>query len=171
MAHPTEPLRPAQKEVKFSNHIATKVNKANSILSLIVRTFDFIEQDSFILMYKAQVRPYIEYSNNIWYPQLRRDIETWSLERVQKRVTRLIPRLKDLTYIDRLKTLKLPTLAHRRRRGDMIQTFKIIHRIEDIPSERFFTIVSNSTTHGNHQWMECSTIISCECQGFEWFQI
>ena len=32
-----------QKDLKFGNHIATKVNKANSILSLIVRTFDFIE--------------------------------------------------------------------------------------------------------------------------------
>ena len=78
-------------------------------------------------MYKALERLHIEYGNTIWYPQLRRDIE--SVERVQKRATRLIPRLKDLMYIDRLETLKLPTLTHRRRRGGMIQTFKIIHRI------------------------------------------
>ena len=32
----------------------------------------------------------------------------------------------------------------------MIQTFKIIYRIEDIPSERFYTIVSNSTTRGHN---------------------
>ena len=95
-------------------------------------------------MYKALVRPHIEYGNTMWYPQLRRDTE--SVERIQKRATRLIPRLKDLTYIDRLKTLKLPTLAHRRRRGDMIQTFKTIHSIEDIPSEIFFTIVSHDYT-------------------------
>ena len=109
-----------QKDLKFSNHIATKVNKANSILSLIVRKLDFIEQDLFILMYKALVRPHIEYGNTIWYQQVRRDIES-----VQKRATRLIPGLKDLTFVDRLKTLKLPTLAHHRR-GDMIQTVKII---------------------------------------------
>ena len=124
------------KGLKFSSHIATKVNKANGILSLLVRTLDFIEQDSFILMYKALVRPHIEYGNTIWYTHLRRDIE--SVERVQKRATRLIPQLKDLTYVERLKKLKLPTLAHRRRRGDMIQTFKIIHRIEDVSFERFF---------------------------------
>ena len=41
----------------------------------------------------------------------------------------------------RLKKLKLPSLAHRRRRGDMIQTFKIIKGIEDITFERFFLIV------------------------------
>ena len=32
-------------------------------------------------------------------------------------------KLKNLEYIDRLKELKLPTLAHRRKRGDMIQAF------------------------------------------------
>ena len=135
-----------QQDLKFSNHIATKVNKANSILSLIVRTFQFIEQDSFILMYKAIVRPNVEYGNTIWYPHLRRDIE--SIERIQKRATRQIPQLKDLTYNERLKKLKLPTLAHRRRRGDMLQTFKILHKIEDIPSERFFNIYLKSI----HTW-------------------
>ena len=54
----------------------TKVNKGNSMLSLIVRTFQFIEQDSFILMYKALIRL------NVEYPHLRRDIE--SVERIQK---------------------------------------------------------------------------------------
>jgi len=36
-------------------------------------------------------------------------------------------------YEERLKTLNLPTLAHRRRRDDMIQTFKMIKGLEDIP--------------------------------------
>ena len=40
-------------------------------------------------------------------------------------------------YRKKLKKLKLPSLPHRRRHGDMIQTFKIIEGIEDIPSERF----------------------------------
>ena len=35
-----------QQDLKFSSHIAEKVNKANSTLSLIVRTFDYIEKDS-----------------------------------------------------------------------------------------------------------------------------
>ena len=169
-----------QQDLKFSNHIATKVNKANSMLSLIVRTFQFIEQDSFILMYKANVRPNVEYGNTIWYPHLRRDIES---KRIQKQATKQIPQLKDLTYNERLKKLKLPTLAHHRRRGDMLQTFKILHKIEDIPSERFFTIISNTSTRGhnfkfekprcrtsfrlqhfftkNYQRLECSSIICC----------
>ena len=88
-------------DLKFSSHIAEKVNKANSTLSVIVRTFDYIEKDSFILLYKALIRPHIEYGNVIWHPFLRKDIE--SIEKVQKRATKLVPELKDLTYIERLK--------------------------------------------------------------------
>ena len=39
-----------QQDLKFSGHIAVKVN---SVLSLIVRTFDYIEKESFILLYKV----------------------------------------------------------------------------------------------------------------------
>ena len=69
-----------QQDLKFSSHIAEKVNKANSTLSLIVRTFDYIEKDSFILLYKALIRPNVEYGNVIWHPFLRKDID--SVEKV-----------------------------------------------------------------------------------------
>ena len=65
----------------------SNVNKANSILSLTVRTFDFIEQD----LCAKHWWDHVEYGNTIWYPNLRRDTE-----RVQKRNTRFIPQLKDL---------------------------------------------------------------------------
>ena len=144
----------------MSSHIAEKVNKANSTLSLKVRTFDYIEKDSFILLYKALIRPHIEYGNVIWHPFLRKDIE--SVENVQKRATKLVPELKVLTYIERLKKLKLPSLAHRRRRGDMIQTFKIIKGIEYIPSERFFKVCKESSTRGHSLKLEkprCKTTV------------
>ena len=65
-----------QQDLEISSHIAEKVNKANSTLSLIVRTFDYIEKDSYILLYKSLVRLHMEYGNTIWYPFLRKDIES-----------------------------------------------------------------------------------------------
>ena len=85
-----------------------------------------------------------------------------SVEKVQKRATKLVSELKDLTYIERLKTFKLPSLAHRRRRDDMIQTFKIIKGIEDIPSERFFKVSKESSTRGHSLKLEkprCKTTV------------
>jgi len=48
------------------------------------------------------------------------------LEKVQKRTTKLVTTLKKLSYSERLKCLKLPTLTYRRNRGDMIEVYNII---------------------------------------------
>ena len=45
-----------------------------------------------------------------------------SIEGVQRRTTKMIP-VKHLSYPERLKKLKLPTMAYRRARGDMIEVF------------------------------------------------
>ena len=42
-------------------------------------------------------------------------------------MTKLIPGLKDKTYHERMKILNLPSLKHRRRRGDLIETFKVLN--------------------------------------------
>ena len=43
----------------------------------------------------------------------------------------MLPDIKDLTYEERLRKLKLPSLRYRRLRGDMIETFKIVTGIYD----------------------------------------
>ena len=48
-----------------------------------------------------------------------------ALENVQRRATKQIPGFKNMSYEERLQKLKLPTLAYRRQRGDMIETYKI----------------------------------------------
>jgi len=53
------------------------------------------------------------------------------MEKVQKRATKLVYECKHLPYTDRLKYLKLPTLKYRRHRGDMIETYKILHGLYD----------------------------------------
>ena len=49
------------------------------------------------------------------------------IEKIQKRATKLVIKLKNKSYIDRLIYLNLPTLKYRRLRGDMIEVFKITH--------------------------------------------
>ena len=51
------------------------------------------------------------------------------IENVQKRATKQIPGMKNLSYEERLRKLELPTLSYRRLRGDMIEVhyvYKII---------------------------------------------
>ena len=79
---------------------------------------------TFIMLYKAMVRPHVEYTNSIW-PPYKKDIE--AIEKVQKTATKLIISLKELPYKKRLLQLNLHTLKYRRLRGDMIEVYKIIH--------------------------------------------
>ena len=50
-----------------------------------------------------------------------------------------------LSYNERLQALKLPTLQYRRKRGDMITTYKIFHGLVDTDPSKFFKINQNKT--------------------------
>ena len=52
------------------------------------------------------------------------------LENVQHRATILVPGLKKETYEVRLKALKLTTLEIRRKRGDLIEFYKILNGLD-----------------------------------------
>ena len=113
-----------QSDMSFKEHIATQINKANSMLGIIKRNFRDIKQDAFIMLYKPLVRSHLEYANSVWSPHHLQ--ETESLEKVQKRATKLIIPLKHKSYEERLRILNLPSLKFRRIRGDMIKLYKIL---------------------------------------------
>jgi len=54
------------------------------------------------------------------------------LEKVQQRATKCVTGLKNKTYQQRLKILGIPSLELRRKRGDLIQTYKILTGKEDM---------------------------------------
>ena len=62
-----------------------------------------------------------------------------STENVQRRATRLVKSVSHLGYVDRLRTLGLPTLEYRRERSDMIQMYKIVNNIDKVDKSKFFT--------------------------------
>ena len=70
----------------------------------------------------------LEYCIQAWRPYRKKDIDT--LERIQRRATKMIPELRDLSYEERLKECGLTTLETRRLRGDQIEVFKILNEIE-----------------------------------------
>ena len=67
------------------------------------------------------------------------------LEAVQRRATKLVRGISQLSYSARLKALKLPTLQYRRKRGDMITTYKIFHGLIDADPSMFFKLNNNKT--------------------------
>ncbi len=135
-------------KLTFSDHLAEKINKANKIVGLIRRTFVHLEPEIFRPLFTTLVRPHLEYANQVWCPHLVRDIE--AVENVQRRATKLVPCLRDLSYEERLKKLDLPTLAYRRSRGDQIETYKIVtNKYDRDCTEGLFEMREDTTTRGN----------------------
>ena len=60
------------------------------------------------------------------------------LERVQRRTTKMIPSLRNVSYEERLKRLGMFSLTHRRLRGDRNEVFKMIHGIDKVTLGNLF---------------------------------
>ena len=121
--------------LNFKEHVERTTAKANRIVGVIRRTFDFLTESMFVQLFKSLVRPILEYGNSAWQPQhksLCQDIED-----VQRRATKLLASIRDLSYPERLAKLKLPSLEHRRKRGDMIELYKFMHEIYRCDTPKF----------------------------------
>ena len=60
---------------------------------------------------------------------LQEEKDLGTIEKVQRRATKLTSDLKNLEYPDRLWKLKLPSLAYRRLRDEMIQAYNTVDLI------------------------------------------
>ena len=77
---------------------------------------------------------------------------TWlikDLEKVQMHATKLVISIKNLTYKDRFKRLKLPTLKYRCIRGDMIEVYKTLTNKYDSRVNLYLEKPQDSITRGH----------------------
>lgn len=133
-------------KLTFTEHVNNATAKANKIMGVIFRTFTYMDPDVFTILFKTLVG-YIEYGSTIWSLMYQKDKR--AIENVQRRATKRIPSLKDIPYGERLRKLGLPTLEYRRKRSDLIQTYKIINKIDSIDTRRMFQKPTYTATRGN----------------------
>ncbi len=132
----------------FDQHIHKAVSKANQMMGLIKRSFDFLDKDTFLKLYKALVRPHLEYGNVVWHPYLKR--QSVQIERVQRRASKVLVQCNDMTYTQRLNYLNLPSLKGRRIRGDLIETYKILNSYTDIDPNNIFSFNTFDKTRNSN---------------------
>ena len=133
-------------DMKVAEQCRIAALKGNQILGLIRRTITYKEKQLIVPLYKAIVRPHLEYCIQAWRPY-RKDID--KLERIQRRATKMIPQLRDLSYESRILQCGLTTLETRRLRGDQIEVFKIVNGYEDVDRNMFCKLKEGSRTRGH----------------------
>lgn len=117
------------RDLSWGNHISITVNKANKVLGSIKRSVGTANTNVFSMLYKSLVRPILEYAVPVWCPYLVKDIH--ALENVQRRASRLaLNQCKGyMSYEDRCKLLKWPTLSDRRIYLSLVECYKIVFGI------------------------------------------
>ena len=134
-------------KLKFSSHIVNQVKKANRLMGLIRRSYNFLDIVSLKYLFISLIRPHLEYCVTVWYPLLKKDEDL--IENVLRRASKMLPRLSNLTYEERLAKIEIPSMKYRRMRGDMIMVYKVLNGYE--PSlEHLFAVDNNSITRGHN---------------------
>ena len=134
-------------DMNVSEQCGIAASKGNKTLRLIRKTITYKEKHLIVSLYKATVRPHLEYCIQAWSPYRKKNID--KLERIQRRATQMIPKLRDLSYESRLLQCDLTTLETNRLRGDHIEVFKIVNGYEDVDRNMFFKLKEGSRTRGH----------------------
>ena len=150
------------KELKFSKHVETQVNKVNRILGLVRRSFEHLDIDSMRMLFVGLIRPHLEFAVSTWNPRFEKD--KYLIEGVLRRATKCIPGLRHLEYEQRLEKMQIPSMCYRRIRGDMIETYKFTHGLYNCksPLERS----TQSQTRGHQYKLAKKFCVSSMRQNF-----
>ena len=79
-------------DMKVSEQCGIAASKRNQILGLIRRTITYKEKELIVPLYKAIVRPHLEYCIQTLRPYHKKDID--KLERIQRRATKNYSRIE-----------------------------------------------------------------------------
>ena len=127
-------------DLKHEKQVIAASQRAMAVLRSVRREFVRFDIETFSIIYTSYIRPHIlEYCIQAWSPYYAKDILL--LQKVQRRATKLVWGLKELSYEERLERLKLFSLEERRLRGDLIQAFKLLTGKENVDHEFFLITV------------------------------
>ena len=83
-----------------SEQCGIAASNGNQMLGLIKTTITYKEKQLIVPLYKAIVRTHLEYRIHAWRSYRKRD--TYMVDGIQRRATKIIPELRYLNYESRL---------------------------------------------------------------------
>ena len=119
-------------DLTWSQHINNSCSKTRKLTGLFYRRFHHCHPQLMLRLYKALIRPHLEYASQVWDPHLKRDVD--NLGSVQKFALRVCQKNWLAPYNELLNTMNVDKLSDRRRNAKLCQLYKIVYAITDCMS-------------------------------------
>ena len=116
-----------QNDGSFDIHIENLVKKVKRLTGWILRSFLNISVQFMKRMWISIIRPHLDYCSQLWAPKEGPKMD--KVERLQYFYTGFIPEIRNLSYEERLKKLKITSLQRRYDRYRIFYMWKIANGI------------------------------------------
>ena len=110
-------------DLSFSKHIDKIVSTCKKTTGWIMRTFRTRNEYTMKVLWNAMIQSRLDYCSQLWSPSLQSEIN--KIEDLQRKFTKKIEGMDDMSYQERLKKLKMYSQERRRDRYQIIYIWKI----------------------------------------------
>ena len=131
----------------YAKHCESVVSKASQTAFVIRRVFRARAPELLRPAFQHYILPICMLASQVWNPSLKKDDNI--IERVQRRYTKGMRGMEELTYNERLNSLKALSLHNRRIYADMITVYKGLHQLMDCSPTDLGLCQSFSSDCGN----------------------
>ena len=132
-------------DLTWASHINTICTRAKKVIGLLYRQFfNHTSSQTQLKLYKALVRPHLEYAAQVWDPYMTKDVS--KLENVQKFALKVCLNGWNLSYHQLEDRSNLPMLQNRRQYLKLCTLYKLFHGLYNFPPH----VLSSSTSRRNN---------------------
>jgi len=131
-------------DLSWTCQTASVSSSCFQLIGMLKRFFISFSEEQFQSIYKALIRPKIDYLASICSPSNEKEQDI--LEKIQRKATKLVRGFKNLDYNERYRLLRITSLKTRRTRGDLIEIYKLFNNLYDLDVSLFFKTRSEVLT-------------------------
>ena len=129
--------------LKFHEHVDSLSQKVAALCHNFLKALVCRSPNLMLFLLKTHIRPVLEYGSCLWHTGFTGDLR--KLERIQRRWTKRVQGLRDLSYSERLSELGLFSIQGRLTRADLILYWKIFHGKSYITPQSMFAHPQTAT--------------------------